>query len=62
MNEQFCVRVKGTEDYCLMWGDGSPRWRGSRESAEDRALKMTATSWDRTEYEVVPAADDGDER
>jgi hypothetical protein len=51
----FWVRVAGTDDYCLMWGDQSPRWQGTRANADDRAGKLTATSRVGTVYEVVPA-------
>ena len=50
----YWVRVSGTEDYCLKWGDDSPRWEGSFANATDRAAKLTATSWNGTRYEVVP--------
>ena len=50
----FWVRVANTQDYCLMWGNNSPRWEGSRAAAEDRARKLTATSYNRTVYEAVP--------
>lgn len=52
--QMYWVRVAGTDDYCLMWGDGSPRWEGTRSNAEDRASKLTATSWNGTRYEAVP--------
>lgn len=50
----YWVRVVGTEDYCLMWGDNSPRWEGSKENALERAKGLTATSYSHTKYEIVP--------
>ncbi|HYE97964.1 MAG TPA: hypothetical protein VEJ18_03590 [Planctomycetota bacterium] len=48
--------------WCLMWGDDSPKWYGTRENAEDRAAKLTATSCTRSVYRAVRLDDEGEAR
>lgn len=49
----YWVRVVGTDDYCLMWGDGSPRWEGTLANAKERAAALTATSRTGEVFETV---------